>query len=142
MEALENLKDIFEKKNPTITSTFYIGKMKKKELEEAQDKQVFFATYEMVNEGFDLPKLNTLILATPRSKVEQSVGRILRNKNCNINPLIIDFVDKIPIFRGQGMKRKKLYKSFNYQITEVVVSLPIIVNIEKSDLFSSGLKES
>ena len=121
IEQLECLKELFDKNNTEILSTFYIGKMKKKELEEAQSKQVFFATYEMVNEGFDLPKLNTLILATPRAKVEQSVGRILRNKNNNINPLIIDFVDKLPIFRGQGLKRKKLYKSFNYQITEILV---------------------
>ena len=93
--------------------------MKKKELEEAQGAQVFFATYEMVNEGFDLPKLDTLILATPRSKVEQSVGRIMRQKNSCRKPFIIDIVDKIPIYRGQAMKRKKLYKSLNYTITEI-----------------------
>jgi superfamily II DNA or RNA helicase len=92
--------------------------MKKAELEIAQSAQIFFATYEMVNEGFDLPKLNTLILATPRSKVEQSVGRILRQKDASLTPLIVDFVDKIPIYKGQGMKRKKLYKSLNYSITE------------------------
>jgi superfamily II DNA or RNA helicase len=119
IEQLEILKELFDKYHPTIPSTFYIGKMKKKELEEAQGAQVFFATYEMVNEGFDLPKLDTLILATPRSKVEQSVGRILRQKNSCRKQLIIDIVDKIPIYRGQAMKRKKLYKSLNYTITEI-----------------------
>ena len=118
IDQLEELKKLFDLKHSTIHSTFYIGKMKKAQLEAAQEAQMFFATYEMVNEGFDLPKLNTLILATPRSKVEQSVGRILRQKDSKITPLIIDIVDKIPIYRGQGMKRKKLYNSFNYSIIE------------------------
>jgi superfamily II DNA or RNA helicase len=118
IEQLEDLKKLFDLQHASISSTFYIGKMKKAQLEEAKQAQVFFATYEMVNEGFDLPKLNTLILATPRSKVEQSVGRILRQKQSSVSPLIIDFVDKIPIYRGQGMKRKKLYKAFNYSVTE------------------------
>lgn len=120
IEQLETLKSLF---NDDTKTTLYIGKMKKKELDEAQSKQIFFATYEMVNEGFDLPKLDTLIFATPRSKVEQSVGRILRNKENS--PIIIDIIDKLSIFFGQGYKRKKFYKDLNYDITEVKVSLPI-----------------
>lgn len=119
IEQLELLKQMYGDDTKT---TLYIGKMKKKELEEAQNKQIFFATYEMVNEGFDLPKLNTLLFATPRSKVEQSVGRILRNKDNE--PIIIDFIDKLSIFMGQGYKRKKFYKELNYDITELKVSLP------------------
>jgi superfamily II DNA or RNA helicase len=119
IEQLETLKSLF---NDDEVTTLYIGKMKKKELDEAQSKQIFFATYEMVNEGFDLPKLDTLIFATPRSKVEQSVGRILRNKENS--PIIIDIIDKLSIFFGQGYKRKKFYKDLNYDITEVKVSLP------------------
>ena len=34
----------------------------------------------MAAEGLDIPKLNTLILASPKSDVQQSCGRILREK--------------------------------------------------------------
>ena len=34
----------------------------------------------MASEGMDIPKLNTIILASPKSDVVQSVGRILREK--------------------------------------------------------------
>ena len=34
----------------------------------------------MASEALDIPELNTLIMATPRRKIEQSVGRILRKK--------------------------------------------------------------
>jgi superfamily II DNA or RNA helicase len=39
---------------------------------------VLIATYAMCKEGFDVPTLNTLLMATPRPDVDQIVGRILR----------------------------------------------------------------
>ena len=37
----------------------------------------------MASEGMDIPKLNTVILASPKSDVEQSVGRVFRQKACD-----------------------------------------------------------
>ena len=34
----------------------------------------------MASEGMDIPKLNTIVLASPKSDVDKSVGRILREK--------------------------------------------------------------
>ena len=49
----------------------------------------------MASEGMDIPKLNTVILAFPKSDVEQSVGRVFRQKACdrNFHPLIVDIQD-------------------------------------------------
>ena len=59
--------------------------------------------------------ISTLILATPKSDVEQAVGRILRQKNKN-EPLVIDIVDSFSIFKGQYFKRKKFYKTQEFKI--------------------------
>ena len=63
-----------------IESGFYIGGMKPQELRDSQEKNVILGTYSMASEGMDIPKLNTIILGSPKSDVVQSVGRILRQK--------------------------------------------------------------
>lgn len=113
---LETLLKMFTQVNPTTPCSLYIGRMKAPQLKEAESCQVLFATYEMVNEGFDLPKLNTLLFATPRSKIEQAVGRILRKKSDEHPPVVVDVLDdSIPVFKGQGYKRKYFYKSLSYK---------------------------
>ena len=70
----------------------------------------------MASEGMDIPALNTVILATPKSDVKQSVGRIFRQqvKDRTHIPLIIDIVDQIPNFVRQSSKRKTLYRKCGY----------------------------
>ena len=68
------------------------------------------------SEGLDIDGLNTLFLTTPRTKVTQSVGRILRKENYDVSPLVIDFADQLATFRNQAMKRRKFFKGKAYQI--------------------------
>lgn len=98
-----------------IASTgFYMGGMKEEALSISATKQVIIATYAMAEEGLDIKTLNTLIMATPKTDVRQSVGRILR---CvHKHPLIIDIVDQHQVFRNQWYKRLKYYKKQKYQI--------------------------
>ena len=75
---------------------YYIGGMKQTKLDENADKcQILLATYQMAAEGFSIKKLNTVILATPRKKVEQSTGRIFRERieERKLPPHIIDVID-------------------------------------------------
>lgn len=82
-------------------------------------KRILIATYSMCKEGFDVAKLNTLIIATPRPDVDQIVGRILRVEKTKrtIDPLIIDIVD--PAFRRQFQERLSLYKQRNYRVEKM-----------------------
>lgn len=82
-------------------------------------KRILISTYQLVKEGFDVAKLNTLVMATPRPDVEQIVGRILRVEKSKrtTEPLIIDIVD--PTFRRQFQSRLGLYKERNYVIEKV-----------------------
>jgi superfamily II DNA or RNA helicase len=93
-----------------IRSGLYLGGMKTNERDLSVNCQVIIGTYQASGEGFDVPELDTLVLATPKSDVQQAVGRILRQKNKN-EPLVIDIVDSFSIFRAQYYKRRKFYKS-------------------------------
>jgi superfamily II DNA or RNA helicase len=88
----------------------YLGGMKTKDRVNSTTCSVIIGTYQASGEGFDVPELDTLVLATPKSDVEQAIGRILRQKNKN-EPLILDIVDSFSIFKAQYYKRRKLYKS-------------------------------
>ena len=90
-----------------------------KRAEFCSTKRVLIATYAMCKEGFDVPTLNTLLMATPRPDIDQIVGRILRVEKSarTIHPLILDIVD--PQFRRQFQERNGFYKKRNYTITKM-----------------------
>ena len=73
----------------------------------------------MASEGMDIPKLNTIILASPKSDIVQSIGWILRQKKENRikHPYIIDIKDDISIFNNQYKKRLSYYSKNKYDIT-------------------------
>ena len=54
---------------------YYVGGMKETALKESEKKDIILGTYPMASEGMDIPILNTLILASPISSIEQSIGR-------------------------------------------------------------------
>ena len=99
--------------SPGIEIGKYVGGMKTDERNESTKKRVIVATYMMAAEGFDCPDLDTLILATPKSDVEQAVGRILRRKNAN-PPVVIDIIDCFSVFQRQAVKRQRFYRKSKY----------------------------
>ena len=146
IEHLTILKDLLNLQLE-VTSSFYIGGLKQKVLDEAEKAQVIFATYSMAAEALDIPELNTLLMVTPRKEVEQAVGRITRKKDHPVQPLIIDLVDQLPSFARQSSYRRKFYnkKGFITKLIEVdeneIINQTneIIINEdvyeEESDLF-------
>lgn len=109
----EKLREIF-----VDDTGFYIGGMKEAELKKSESKDLLFASYEMVTEGLDIQALDTMVLLTPRAKMVQTIGRILRKKpeDYENQPLVIDVVDQIPTCIFLGMARKKVYTSREYEI--------------------------
>jgi superfamily II DNA or RNA helicase len=97
---------------------FYVGGMKPEQLRESQQKRILLATFSMASEGMDIPSLDTVILSSPKSDVEQSVGRIFRKKQCDRirHPLIIDIQDKFSSFDKQSQKRVQFYHKMNFTI--------------------------
>lgn len=133
-----HLLTLFDKiKEIGIDVGIYMGGMDQKVLIECETKQVILATFSIAAEGYDQKGLDTLILASPKSDVVQSVGRILRDKECDrINtPLIIDIVDKFSIFEKQGLKRIKYYKSLGYTINGQIYNINEKVILEDGKCF-------
>ena len=115
----DHLKDIKELVDEKYTCGFYLGGMKKEDLEITEEANVILGTFSMASEGFDCKyPLNTIILSSPKSNIEQAVGRILRQEAQyrKFVPLIIDIWDNFSLFARQGKKRIDFYKKNKYTI--------------------------
>ncbi len=101
---------------------YYLGGMKEAQLKESENKKIIIATYSMASEGLDIKTLSTLIMATPKTDICQSVGRILRTNDHD--PLIIDIIDSHKIFQNQFNKRNQYYKKNDYNIIKMNFKKP------------------
>ena len=126
-ERKNQLKDIeeFLKQFEMLDYGYYIGGMKMNDLDISATKQIILATYQMSSEGLNIPTLNTLILASPIGDIQQSVGRILREKkeNRKYTPLCIDIFDELSVVKSKGFRRLKYYKSNGYIIKNYIDNL-------------------
>ena len=98
--------------------------MKQAALELSTKKPAILATYQMAAEGLDISTIDTIVLATPKTEIEQAVGRIrpkIGDTSRN-TPLVIDIVDEFSIFEKQALKRLAFYKKKNYEIETQRVS--------------------
>ena len=121
---LEDIGKLLEHAN--IHHGYYWGGVKQKSLDDAAEKQVVLGTYHMASEGMDIPALNTVLLASPKSDVKQSVGRILRKTDHEVLPTIIDVVDmSFPCFARQQHIRKRFYKTCGFSYSK---DAPVEIN--------------
>ena len=114
LETLETLL-----KPSGLSMSYYVGGMKEDEREAgAREARVLLASYAMASEAMNIKHLNCVIMASPRKKVEQSTGRILRvqKDQRQIHPLIVDIVDSHGMYQGQWRKRAAYYKRCAYRI--------------------------
>ena len=100
-------------------------KEQKKLLEEMkqvsrEQSVLLVATGQLIGEGFDYPRLDTLIMATPvawKGVVEQYAGRLNREYDGKETVIIYDYVDRhIPVFDRMYGKRLRAYKQIGYEI--------------------------
>lgn len=111
------------------TFGLYYGKQKmnkkayKKMLEESAKCDIVLGTCQLAQEGLDIPTLNTLLFATPMTDVIQAVGRILRKYHKDINPMVVDIVDKCGNFPKHSGIRRKFYKDEGYVIEKEKILL-------------------
>ena len=101
----------------------YIGRMKQEDLDLSLECRILVGTYNMIEEGFDCKTLDTLIMATPKVNIEQSVGRILRKQASErtIIPLIIDICDQFCNFGRKGKQRITYYNKHKYTVNKFEV---------------------
>jgi superfamily II DNA or RNA helicase len=87
------------------------------DLDLGSTKRLIFATFALAQEGLDIPKLDTVLLVTPKSDVKQAVGRILRGVT-KCAPVVYDIVDHWSVFFAMANKRRAVYRELNFMIDE------------------------
>ena len=106
--------------------------VKEADLQASSQKKIIFATFSQAHEGLDIPTLDTVILASPKSDITQSIGRIMREtKGKKNNPHIYDIHDPWSIFTAMYYKRMKVYRQGGFKVHGKVEE-------EKKDEFPQG----
>lgn len=99
-----------------IDAGLFLGGTKQHLLDAVADRcQAIVGTYAIASEGLDIPKLNALVMATPKSDIRQTVGRIMRGA-ASIAPVVIDIVDYWGPLIAQGRKRDAFYKVSGFTV--------------------------
>ncbi len=130
-DHLHNISDGLEKLICDFGCTKHVltGDLSKKkrerifaEIEDSiSEKNAFciLSTGSLIGEGFDLPELDTLVLAMPisfKGRVIQYAGRIHREHHMKKEVIIHDYVDTLALTISMFKKRVKAYKKMGYSI--------------------------
>ena len=118
---------------------YYVGGMKPQDRKASEGCDVILGTFSMASEGMDIPALDSIILASPKSNITQSIGRILRKQHIDKPALVYDIVDNFASFQRQGIKRRRFYKRCKYTIL-----LSTIYDTQKTtaeELYKQSLEE-
>lgn len=96
--------------------------MEKLENIPASDTLVIVATGKYIGEGFDYPRLDTLLLALPiswKGNIAQYAGRLHRDYDGKNEVRIYDYIDiRIPLCDSMYRKRLRGYASVGYGVTK------------------------
>ncbi len=98
---------------------YYVGGMKAEARDLSATKQIVLGTFTLAAEGMNIRALNTIALVTPKSRIEQAVGRIFRLKKeeRTFQPLIFDIIDAPhDVCVRQYRKRRAFYRQCAYKI--------------------------
>jgi len=89
------------------------------ELLACEQPRIVLATGRYIGEGFDDPRLDTLVLAMPiawSGTMTQYAGRLQRHHAAKREIRILDYVDhEVPVLRRMYAKRLKAYAALGYQ---------------------------
>ncbi|MBA3746846.1 MAG: DEAD/DEAH box helicase family protein [Solirubrobacterales bacterium] len=89
------------------------------ELLAGDEPRIAVATGRYIGEGFDDPRLDTLVLAMPiawTGTMTQYAGRLHRHHDAKHELRILDYVDHdVPVLRRMFAKRQRAYRSLGYR---------------------------
>lgn len=115
-EHCRTLFNLLRERYPTEILT---GEMSTKQRRETLERlhqngvRILVATSQLIGEGFDLPPLERIFLATPikfTGRVIQYIGRILRIAEGKTSATIYDFVDRPGVLQASFKSRQHAYR--------------------------------
>jgi len=103
-----------------VSCAILCGEMQgKKHWEAAKNATVLFTTARFSSEGFNMPHLDTLLLVTPLSSIEQPLGRVQRDFEGKQMPMVYDYIDlDEENLVGSSFVRNKYYHAHGFDIQE------------------------
>jgi superfamily II DNA or RNA helicase len=108
---------------------YYVGGMTAAARDESSLKQVVLGTFTLASEGMNIRALNTIALVTPKSRIEQAVGRIFRLKKeeRTFQPVIFDIIDSPhDVCVRQYRKRCQFYRQCAYRIKMIRGAVDVV----------------
>ena len=124
LQHLFGLQQSFKRLRPDVESGLYIGGQKRSERQHSEENcKMLFGTFAMAQEGLDVPRLDSLILASPVTDITQAVGRILRPCLTKKSPVVIDVCDHSCLqFVRQNRSRNSFFQRNHCVINDYVES--------------------
>lgn len=110
------------------------------------DSLLVVATGQYIGEGFNYPRLDTMLLAMPISfegNVEQYAGRLNRDYEGKKDVIIYDYIDQyVPMLERMYHRRLRTYKKIGFEVcTEVLDKQNITNSIFGSDNYRKPLEK-
>lgn len=99
----------------------FVGATREAERATQLAKPVVFCSYAMANEGVDKREADTCVMATPKGRVTQCIGRVQRPCPTKKEPLVLDVVDDLSVFVPLRWKRQRQYSKEGYEVQVVSV---------------------
>ena len=88
-------------------------------------RPVVMCSYGMANEGVDKKEADTCVMATPKGRVVQCIGRVQRPCADKQPPLVVDVVDEdVPLFDTLRWTRHRLYRKEKYDVQTLAADAP------------------
>ena len=96
------------------------------------ESMIMVATGQYIGEGFNYPRLDTMLLAMPISfegNVEQYAGRLNRDYEGKKDVIIFDYIDQhIPVLERMYHRRLRTYKKIGFEVCSEVVDKQEVSN--------------
>ena len=97
-----------------------------------EETMIVVAIGQYIGEGFNYPRLDTLLLAMPISfegNVEQYAGRLNRDYEGKKDVIIFDYIDQhIPKLERMYHKRLRTYKKIGFEVCSEVADNQVVTN--------------
>ena len=87
-------------------------------------RPIVMCSYGMANEGVDKTEADTCIMATPKGRVTQCIGRVQRPCATKMSPLVVDVVDDASIFVSLRWTRQRMYNKHKYAVQVLPSTAP------------------
>jgi len=118
--------DWFYEQLKEFNPVLYHGKLKTKQkkisfdrMQNDDDNRIVLTTVQIIQEGFDAPHWDQLVMATPiggRDGVEQLIGRVVRKSEGKMTPRVFDLLDNSILTETWLNNRLNRYEKLNAKV--------------------------